>query len=278
MTRNELRGRSLRRRVFVFGGTSGINLGIAKSFAASGAIVAVASRNPSKVDAAVGALNELGAEALGFALDVREPEAVADAAASFADRFGAIDVVVSGAAGNFPIAASKLSPNGFKSVVDIDLIGTFHVMRAPIRISRGRACIINISAPQAFIPMELQVHVCAAKAGVDMITRTLAMEWGPEGIRVNSIIPGPIAGTEGMARLASTAEAASEVIDCVPLRRLGRRRTSRTFVCSSLPTPLASCPAQSSQWTAAGSAAGARQRSERELIRTRRRHESERRA
>ena len=193
---------SLRRRVFVFGGTSGINLGIAKSFAASGAIVAVASRNPSKVDAAVGALNELGAEALGFALDVREPEAVADAAASFADRFGAIDVVVSGTAGNFPIAASKLSPNGFKSVVDIDLIGTFHVMRGAYpHLKRPGACIINISAPQAFIPMELQVHVCAAKAGVDMITRTLAMEWGPEGIRVNSIIPGPIAGTRPAAAL-----------------------------------------------------------------------------
>ena len=102
----------------------------------------------------------------------------------------------------FQSAASKLSPNGFKSVVDIDLIGTFHVMRGAYpHLKRPGACIINISAPQAFIPMELQVHVCAAKAGVDMITRTLAMEWGPEGIRVNSIIPGPIAGTEGMAKM-----------------------------------------------------------------------------
>jgi NAD(P)-dependent dehydrogenase (short-subunit alcohol dehydrogenase family) len=211
-----------RLRVFVFGGTSGINLGIAKAFAASGAIVAVASRNPGKVEAAVVALKELGSEALGFALDVREPQAVADAAAAFAERFGAIDVVVSGAAGNFPVAAAKLSPNGFKSVVDIDLLGTFHVMRGAYpHLKRPGACIINISAPQAFIPMEMQVHVCAAKAGVDMITRTLAIEWGPEGIRVNSIVPGPIAGTEGMARLAPTPEAESAAVECVPLRRMG---------------------------------------------------------
>jgi len=257
---------SLRRRVFVFGGTSGINLGIAKSFAASGAIVAVASRNPSKVDAAVGALNELGPEALGFALDVREPEAVADAAASFADRFGAIDVVVSGAAGNFPIAASKLSPNGFKSVVDIDLIGTFHVMRGAYpHLKRPGACIINISAPQAFIPMELQVHVCAAKAGVDMITRTLAMEWGPEGIRVNSIIPGPIAGTEGMARLAPTAEAASEVIDCVPLRRMGTPEDIAD-VCLFLASDAARFVSGAVIPVDGGwSAAGARQRSEKRI-------------
>jgi len=254
---------SERRRVFVFGRTSGINLGVAKSFAASGAIVAVASRNPSKVDAAVAALKELGAEALGFALDVRESTAVADAAASFADRFGAIDVVVSGAAGNFPVAASKLSPNGFKSVVDIDLIGTFHVMRGAYpHLKRPGACIINISAPQAFIPMELQVHVCAAKAGVDMITRTLAIEWGPEGIRVNSIIPGPIAGTEGMARLAPTPEAASEVINCVPLRRMGTPEDIAD-VCLFLASDAARFVSGAVIPVDGGwSAAGARQRSE----------------
>ena len=252
-----------RRRVIIFGGTSGINLGVAKSFAASGAIVAVASRNPSKVDAAVGSLKELGAEALGFALDVREPQAVADAAASFADRFGAIDVVVSGAAGNFPVAASRLSPNGFKSVVDIDLIGTFHVMRGAYpHLKRPGACIINISAPQAFIPMELQVHVCAAKAGVDMITRTLAIEWGPEGIRVNSIMPGPIAGTEGMARLAPTPEAASEVIDCVPLRRMGTPEDIAE-VCLFLASDAARFVSGAVIPVDGGwSAAGARQRSE----------------
>jgi NAD(P)-dependent dehydrogenase (short-subunit alcohol dehydrogenase family) len=207
------------KKVFVFGGTSGINLGIAEAFASRGAIVGVASRDPKKVDAAVA---RLGAAAMGFPLDVRNPEAVAAALGDFCARHGTLDVLVSGAAGNFPAEAAKLSPNGFKAVVDIDLLGTFNVARAAYaHLTRPGACVINISAPQANIPMAAQVHVCAAKAGVDMVTRTLAIEWGPEGIRVNSVIPGPIEGTEGMNRLSPTEEMRKAVIRCVPLRRFG---------------------------------------------------------
>ena len=131
-------------------------------------------------------------------------------------------MLVSGAAGNFPAAAMSLSPNGFKSVVDIDLLGTFHVMRAawPHLVKPG-ASVISISAPQAVVPMAMQVHVCAAKAGVDMITPTLAIEWGGEGMRINSVIPGPIDGTEGMARLAPTEAARQGVIATVPMHRMG---------------------------------------------------------
>ena len=118
------------RNVFVFGGTSGINLGIAESFVAAGATVGVASRKQDKVDAAVVRLSRPGAPASGYSLDVRNAEAVADALAAFVQRHGKIDVLVSGAAGNFPAAAAGLSPNGFKSVIDIDLLGTFHVMHA----------------------------------------------------------------------------------------------------------------------------------------------------
>lgn len=208
--------------VLIFGGTSGINLGIAQAFADAGAMVGVASRSQDNVDAAVTALSRPGRNALGFSLDVRHADAVAAGAASFAEACGPIDVLVSGAAGNFTAAAAKLSPNGFKSVIDIDLLGTFNVMRGCYpHLRRPGASLINISAPQAFIPMAMQVHVCAAKAGVDMITRTLAIEWGPEGVRVNSIIPGPIGGTEGMLRLAPTPEATQAVIDAVPMRRLG---------------------------------------------------------
>ena len=142
----------------------------------------------------------------------------------FHDAFGEIDVLVSGAAGNFPAPANALSPNGFKAVVSIDLLGTFHVLRSayPYLVKPG-ASVINISAPQSYQPMEFQVHVCAAKAGVDMVTRVLAMEWGSDGIRVNSIVPGPIADTEGMQRLAPTPSMRDAVAKSVPLGREGTK-------------------------------------------------------
>ncbi len=207
--------------VFVAGGTSGINLGIATAFAAAGARVGVGSRRQEKVDAAVRDLGGDGA-ARGYAFDVRDFDGVATALGSFAGTVGPIDVLVSGAAGNFPALASGLSPNGFKAVVDIDLIGTFHVMKAAYpHMRRPGGSLINISAPQASVAMSHQVHVCAAKAGVDMVTRCLAVEWGPEGLRVNAVVPGPIDGTEGMDRLAPTPEARAKVIASVPLRRFG---------------------------------------------------------
>jgi NAD(P)-dependent dehydrogenase (short-subunit alcohol dehydrogenase family) len=207
---------------FVAGGTSGINLGIAEGFAAAGARVAVMSRSPDKVDAAVRRLQALGAEAGGSAADVRDPDATATALQQAYESFGEVDVLVSGAAGNFPASALQMSPNAFRSVVDIDLLGTYHVLRAayPLLCKPG-AVVINVSAPQAFLPMALQSHVCAAKAGVDMLTRVLAIEWGPDGIRVNAVVPGPIAQTEGMARLAPTAEAVEMVRRTVPIARLG---------------------------------------------------------
>lgn len=210
------------KNVFVFGGTSGINLGIAKRFAEAGASVAVASRSQEKVDAAVAELKQLGSEALGYSLDVRDVEAVAAALEDHSGKAGKIDVLVSGAAGNFPALAKDLSPNGFKSVVDIDLLGSFHVLKSALPyLNAPGASIVNISAPQAYLAMPAQAHVCAAKAGVDMLTRTLALEWGPAGIRVNSISPGPIANTEGMRRLAPTEAIAQKVASTVPLQRFG---------------------------------------------------------
>ena len=208
--------------VVVVGGTSGINRRIAQRFAAEGARVAVASRKQEKVDDTIRALEALGAEAMGFTADVRESEAVERGLAAVHERFGTFDVVVSGAAGNFPALVDDLSPNGFKSVVDIDLRGTYHVMKSAWpRLRKPGASVINISAPQAFLPVKAQVHVCAAKAGVDMITRTLALEWGASGVRINSIVPGPIAGTEGMARLAPSEDALRRATASVPLGRLG---------------------------------------------------------
>jgi len=225
--------------IVVIGGTSGINLGIAQAFARQQARVAVASRSKEKVDTAVAGLQELGArEARGFSADVRNPEAIHTGIAEIHSDWGELDAVISGAAGNFPATASGMSANAFKSVVDIDLLGTFHVMKAVYPfLKKPGASVINISAPQASLPMEAQSHVCAAKAGVDMITRCLAIEWGLEGIRINSIVPGPIDGTEGMARLAPTETARQTVIDSVPLKRMGQPddiANACLFLCSEL--------------------------------------------
>lgn len=220
------------RHVFVAGGTSGINLAIAEGFAASGAHVAVLSRDQNKVDAALTRLAAYGSKGGGYAADVRDYDAVASALARSADTLGPIDVLISGAAGNFPAAAKAMSARAFRSVVDIDLLGTFHVLRAGYEVLRKPgAAVINISAPQAFVPAPLQAHVCAAKAGVDMLTRVLALEWGGDGIRVNSIAPGPIAATEGMARLAPGKRLQADVQASVPLKRLGEKRDIARAAC-----------------------------------------------
>jgi NAD(P)-dependent dehydrogenase (short-subunit alcohol dehydrogenase family) len=208
--------------VFVAGGTSGINLGIAAAFAKEGARVAVLSRSADKLEAAVAHLKSIGANAIGHAADVRDASAVGAALDATARVWGPLDVLVSGAAGNFLAAGADLSPNGFKTVVDIDLLGTFNVMHmAWPHLRKPGAAVLNITAPQSWLPMPLQVHVCAAKAGIDQVTRTLAMEWGATGVRVNAIAPGPISGTEGMKRLAPTPAAHAAWTNCVPLGRFG---------------------------------------------------------
>lgn len=226
--------------VVVIGGTSGINRGIAECFAQLGAKVAVASRTQEKVDASVRALRSYGAQAFGFCADVRNFAELEEGFAAVKSQWGQIDVLVSGAAGNFPALANNMSPNGFKSVVDIDLLGTYNVMRAAYpHLRKPGACVINISAPQALLPMVGQVHVCAAKAGVDMITKTLALEWGRDGVRVNSVLPGPIDGTEGMQRLAPSHEAREACRQSVPLERMGSA-TDIANACLFLASPLAS--------------------------------------
>ncbi|MFO1327940.1 MAG: SDR family oxidoreductase [Rubrivivax sp.] len=212
------------RHVFVAGGTSGINLGIAEAFARAGAHVSVMSRKADKVAAAVAGLQALGPGAFGASADVRDPDAVDAALQAAHDRFGDIDVLVSGAAGNFLAKALDLSPRAFKTVVDIDLLGSFNVARLAYgHLRKPGAVVLQISASQSYTPTPYQAHVCAAKAGIDMLTRVLALEWGAAGVRVNSIVPGPIADTEGLQRLAPSAETLDAMARRVPLQRLGRR-------------------------------------------------------
>ncbi len=205
---------------FVAGGTSGINLGIAEKLGRLGAKVFVISRSSDKVESAIMYLNSFNIDASGMAADVRDYDAVDTAFEACVKKFGEIDILVSGAAGNFVSNAIDMSSNAFKTVIDIDLIGTFNVCRAAYsRLSKSGASVVNISAVQAFTPMPGQSHVCAAKAGIDALTKVLAIEWGPAGIRVNAIAPGPVAGTEGMARLTPTSEHEKAFINTIPLRR-----------------------------------------------------------
>jgi NAD(P)-dependent dehydrogenase (short-subunit alcohol dehydrogenase family) len=208
----------------VTGGGSGINLAIAKRFAEHGAKVALIGRTKEKLDAAAAEIRAGGGVATGHPADVREYDVLAAAIKSARDEHGEIGMVICGAAGNFPAAALGMSANAFKSVVDIDLLGTFNTCRAAFEhLKRPGASIVNISAMQAFTPMPMQAHVCAAKAGVDMLTKCLAIEWGPEGVRVNSIAPGAVDDTEGMRRLAPTPEIRKQFTRTVPLQRFATK-------------------------------------------------------
>ena len=209
---------------FVAGASSGINLGVAQAFARAGAKVALISRSADKIEAAAKTITDEGFDAIGMAADVRDYAAVEQALRQASDRFGKIDIVLSGAAGNFVAPALGMSANGFKTVVDIDLIGTFNVLRASFEfLNRPGASLISITAGQAVRPSMFQAHVCAAKAGINMLTKCLAMEWGPAGVRVNAISPGPIDDTEGMRRLAPNAEAEQRIKSRIALRDYGTK-------------------------------------------------------
>lgn len=207
--------------VFITGGGSGINFGIARNFAALGASVAICSRDQARLNRAAAQLREFGGKVLVVAADVRNAEAVAAALAASEAELGAASVVVSGAAGNFLCEPEKLSPNGFRTVVDIDLIGSFHVARGAFEQLRAtRGSLIFISAGLAWLPYTHQVHAASAKAGIDAMMRNLALEWGHYGIRANCIAPGYIGDTEGTSRLAR-GPVLDAVMRSTPLGRLG---------------------------------------------------------
>ena len=220
---------------FVTGGGTGITAGVARALAEAGAGVALVSRQIDHLEPAAAAINEAGGRAFAVAADVRKPDEVEKAIAATVEHFGKIDIVVNGAAGNFLCLAEQLSPNGFGSVVDIDLKGTFNVCRAAFgQLKEHRGQILNISATLHYLGTPMQLHVSAAKAGVDALTRNLAVEWGRYGIRVNAIAPGPIEDTEGMKRLVP--EPIKEKLrKGIPLGRFGLIKdieNAAVFLCS----------------------------------------------
>ncbi len=207
----------------ITGGGTGICRGIARAYLAHGARVCITSRRREVIEAAAAELSaETGGEAIGVAADVRDPEALEGVVAAATRRFGKLDTLVNGAAGNFLAPAAALSSKGFRTVVDIDLCGTFNAAKAAFAAIEGAGdgLILNISATLHYHGTPLQIHASAAKAGVDAVTRNLAVEWGPLGIRVNAIAPGPIGDTEGMKRL-TPGELAAKLAGQIPLRRFG---------------------------------------------------------
>ncbi len=193
------------RVAFVTGGGTGIGKEIARVLGRHGARVAIASRRTEVLDAAADELRAEGVDVHVGTCDVRDPLAVQAVLDGILERFGRLDVVVNNAAGNFPAPITGISPNGFKAVVDIDLLGTYNVSRLAFDAWLGEhgGSVVNISAPFEGRGAAMQAHVAAAKAGVDSLTRTCAVEWGPHGIRVNAVAPGSTGGTEGVRRFTA---------------------------------------------------------------------------
>src|SRR6266849_2882960 len=211
----------LGKTVFVTGGGSGINLGIARTFAGLGANIGICGRSQERLDAAATGLCDLGAKVSATSADVRVPEQLQSAMNASRDALGDIDILVCGAAGNFLVQGENLSFNGFRSVIEIDLVGSFNASRIAFeQLKRTRGSIIFITAPMAHMAHAYQAHVGPAKAGVEMLMKNLALEGGPYGIRSNSIIPGFIEDTEGMRRISSTKDSGDFVAN-IPLRRMG---------------------------------------------------------
>lgn len=209
---------------FVTGGGSGICKGITEALMRHGATAAIAGRQAPRLEAAARELEErTGKRCLATPCDVREPATVEAALDRTLAELGGIDIVVNGAAGNFLAPASQLSYNGFRTVMGIDALGTFNVCRAAFdRWLRDHGgVILNISATLHYGATPMQIHASAAKAAVDSMTKSLALEWGKLGIRVNGIAPGPIADTEGMSRLAP-GDLSAKLASRVPIGRYGR--------------------------------------------------------
>jgi len=207
----------------VTGGGSGLGRAFALEFARLGAGVVVAGRRPEPLDETVDLIEGRSGKALGQPTDVRDPEQVDALVAAAVDRFGRVDVLVNNAAGNFVVKAEELSPNGWRAVVAIVLDGGFLCSRAAGRqmIEQGEGgAILSVIASYAWTGGPGTIHSAAAKAGIVAMTRTLAVEWAPHGIRANCICPGPT-DTEGAGQaLWPTEEDRKRVAATVPAGRL----------------------------------------------------------
>ncbi|NXJ69991.1 DECR2 reductase, partial [Rostratula benghalensis] len=211
---------------FITGGGSGIGFRIAEIFMRHGCWTVIASRNLQRVlEASKKLVAATGQQCLPLCVDVRQPQTVVAAVDEALKEFKRIDILVNGAAGNFLCPASALSFNAFKTVIDIDTIGTFNTCKVLFEkyFRDHGGVIVNITATLSYRGQALQVHAGSAKAAIDAMTRHLAVEWGPNKIRVNSLAPGPITGTEGYRRLGGRFAEESSHFEVIPLQRAGNK-------------------------------------------------------
>jgi len=211
--------------VVVTGGGTGLGKAIAVEFARLGAKVAILSRDERHRSAGVSAVEAGGGSAFAVACDIREPEAVSSAFDAVSEELGLPDVLVNNAAGNFPVPAEDMSPNAWRTVTDIVLNGTFYCSREFGRrhiTARTPGNIINIGAAYAWTGGPGFAHSSAAKAGVKNMTETLAVEWGPYGIRVNSLVPGLFPHDDETAHIRSVPERRKSEALRSPAHRVGQ--------------------------------------------------------
>lgn len=196
------------RVALVTGGGTGMGKEIARTLGQHGARVVISSRKDMVLQAAAEELRADGVECLALAADIRDTEAVETVVDTLLEIYGRLDVVVNNAAGNFPATIDNISYNGFKTIVDIDLSGTYNVSKACYSkyLKEHGGSVVNITAPFANWGVAYQAHVAAAKTGVESLTRSCAVEWASKGIRVNSVAPGGIADTEGVDRVAEVSD------------------------------------------------------------------------
>lgn len=210
------------RVALVTGGGSGIGFEIARQFGLHGCKgVVLVGRRAEFLQEAAAALAKEGLRAEACAGDIRRPEDCAAAVRRAVEAYGSLDILVNCAAGNFLAVAEQLSPNGFKTVMDIDTQGTFNMTHAAfdaLKASTYGGVITNISATLHYTATWYQTAPVAAKAAIDAMTRSLALEWGGYGIRCNCVAPGPVAGTPGLEKLTG-GKADSIPWEHIPMRR-----------------------------------------------------------
>lgn len=210
---------------FITGGGSGICFTIAEIFMRHQCDTVIVSRNLTRLQASSKCLeNATGQKCLPVKADVRKPEEIKEAVIKALQEFQRIDILINGAAGNFLCPAAKLSFNAFRTVMDIDTMGTFNASKIVFEkyMKDHGGVIVNITSTQHLSGVPMQCHVGAAKSAIEALTKHLAVEWGPNNVRIMCVAPGPVEETEGYRRLAGPASK-EDILKIIPIRKIGTR-------------------------------------------------------